>query len=208
MVISTTLSKKTLNKIYLQGNSMAEIANKYNCSINRIVYWMNKYNIKRRSNSDAAYIKQNPNGDPFKIKNNLNLKEQQLFGLGIGIYWGEGDKTNPHSSRVANTDPRLIKVFIRFLKKICQLENRKIRYSIVCFNDSNTDECKSYWAKQLGISTNKFGKIVQIPSQGKGTYKRKSKYGVCTVSATNVKLKKWIMKQIYMISPVSSTAEQ
>lgn len=208
MVISTTLSKKTLNKIYLQGNSMAEIANKYNCSINRIVYWMNKYNIKRRSNSDAAYIKQNPNGDPFKIKNNLNLKEQQLFGLGIGIYWGEGDKTNPHSSRVANTDPRLIKVFIRFLKKICQLENRKIRYSIVCFNDSDTDECKFYWAKQLGISTNKFGKIVQIPSQGKGTYKRKSKYGVCTVSATNVKLKKWIMKQIYMISPVSSTAEQ
>ncbi len=203
MVINNNTSKEKLNRMYLRGNSMAEIAKILGCSINKISYWMDKYKIKRRSNSEATYVKRNPNGDPFKIKNKLNLKEQQLQGLGIGIYWGEGDKGNPHSLRVANTDPRLIRVFIRFLLEICRLEKRKIRYSIVCFNDSDPLECKSYWSKQLGISDNKFGKIVQIPSQGKGTYKKKSKYGVCTVSATNVKLKKWLMEQISLISPVS-----
>lgn len=105
---------------------MAEIAKKIGCSINKIAYWMDKYKIKRRSNSEATYVKRNPNGDPFKIKNKLNLKEQQLQGLGIGIYWGEGDKGNPHSLRVANTDPKLIRVFIRFLLEICRLEKKKL----------------------------------------------------------------------------------
>lgn len=112
--------------MYIEGYSMAEIAKKIGCSINKIAYWMDKYKIKRRSNSEATYVKRNPNGDPFKIKNKLNLKEQQLQGLGIGIYWGEGDKGNPHSLRVANTDPKLIRVFIRFLLEICRLEKKKL----------------------------------------------------------------------------------
>ena len=79
MVIDKTISKRKLYKTYLQGNSMAEIAKMYSCSVNKIVYWMDKYEIKRRSISDAVYIKQNPNGNPFKIKSNLSLKEQRLF---------------------------------------------------------------------------------------------------------------------------------
>jgi uncharacterized protein YjcR len=86
MTIKKALSKEVLNKMYIEGYSMAEIAKKIGCSINKIAYWMDKYKIKRRSNSEATYVKRNPNGDPFKIKNKLNLKEQRLQGLGIGIY--------------------------------------------------------------------------------------------------------------------------
>jgi len=42
----------------------------------------------------------------------------------------------------------------------------------------------------------KFGKIVQIPTQGKGTYKKKSRFGVCTITVGNVKLKNWILNEI------------
>ncbi|MEK7113111.1 MAG: hypothetical protein AAB875_07430 [Patescibacteria group bacterium] len=178
---------------------MAEIAEIYDCSIHKVVYWMDKYRIERRTWSEATYVKRNPDGDPFKIKNPLSPSEILLFGLGMGIYWGEGDKVTRHSIRVCNTDSRILKVFIRFLLEICQLKRKKITYSIICFNDTNPDDARGFWARELKISPAKFGKITQIPPQGKGTYKRKSKFGVCTVQASNLKLKSWLMNQIVSV---------
>lgn len=194
-----SISKNQLFQLYSKGKSMAEIASLLGCSVHKVAYWMDKHGIKRRSRSEATYIKLNPNGDPFKIKTNLTRKEEFLFGLGIGIYWGEGTKVTPHSVRVANTDPEILKTFIKFLVQICQLKKNKISYSIVCFNDTNPEIARSYWARKLETSPKKFGKITQIPTQGKGTYKKKSKFGVCTIQASNIKLKTWIMDQIGVV---------
>jgi hypothetical protein len=71
-----------LEKLYKSGLSMFEIAAKLKCSTHKIVYWMNKYNLQRRSLSDALYVKLNPNGDPFKIKKIINQDEKFLYGLG------------------------------------------------------------------------------------------------------------------------------
>lgn len=193
------LSKILLEELYMSGSSMPEIAKKLNCSIHKVVYWMDKYEVKRRSWSDATYLKRNPTGDPFTIKEKLDSNDQYLLGLALGIYWGEGEKTSPNAIRVSNTDPYLLRTFITFLLSICQLEERKLLYSIVCFNDSSISEAKKYWARMLHISEDKFGKIVQIPPQGKGTYRQKSQFGVCTVVVSNNKLKKWIMDQIRVI---------
>ena len=39
-----------------------------------------------------------------------------LFGLGIGIYWGEGTKVDSISSlRVANSDPGILRSFTGFV---------------------------------------------------------------------------------------------
>ncbi len=48
-----------------------------------IIYWMKKHNLQRRSSSECAYVKQNPNGDPFRIKNKLTDKDKELLLLGI-----------------------------------------------------------------------------------------------------------------------------
>ena len=156
----TPILREDLEKFYKSGLSMFEIAAKLKCSTHKIVYWMNKYNLQRRSLSDALYVKLNPNGDPFKIKKIMNQDEKFLYGLGIGIYWGEGDSRSKNALRVANTDPKLIKVFTKFLLTICQLEKRKLIYNLICFNDSSPEEVRNYWAKELRISKEKFGKIV------------------------------------------------
>lgn len=195
-----TIPREELKTLYNSGLSMVEIASKLSCSPHKIVYWMNKYGLRRRGLSDAMYKKLNPNGDPFKIKTSMNQDEKFLYGLGLGIYWGEGDKKSKNALRVANTDVELIKLFTKFLLNICQLEKHKLIYNLICFNDSDPKEVRNYWAKELRISKEKFGKIVQIPSQGKGTYKRKSKYGVCIIIVGNMKLKSWIMDEINKLS--------
>lgn len=203
------LSKGDLLKWYGSGKSMAEIATILGCSVHKIVYWMDKHGLRRRTRSEATYIKLNPEGDPFDIKRCLTRDDSFLLGLGIGLYWGEGEKVSPHALRVGNTDPGVIKTFIKFLLGICGARKDKLYYNIVCFNDTDPELARGYWAKQLKTSPEKFGKITQIPSQGKGNYKRKSRYGVCTVAFGNIKLKRWMMEQIEKLkSPVSSMAER
>lgn len=193
-------SFEELSTRYEAGKSMWEISQELHCSVHKIAYWMNKHKIIRRSQSDATYVKRNPLGNPFLVKNNLSPEEKFLFGLGLGIYWGEGEKVSRSAIRVANTNPTLLRTFILFLQVICQIQIQKLSYSIVCFNDSNPTTAKNYWAKELGILPDKFGKIVQIAPQGKGSYKRKSLYGVCTVTFSNIKLKEWLLNELNTIS--------
>lgn len=195
-MLENRLNKSILKISYESGKSMRDISRQLDCSVHKVVYWMDKYAIKRRTRSEATYIKANPGGDPFKIKTKLSPEEKILFGLGLGIYWGEGNKVTPHAVSVGNTDPGIIKVFIRFLKTVCNVRENKIKYSLVCFNDSDPRQVSNYWSKQLNIKLHQFGKVVQIPPQGKGTYKKKSRYGVCTVGVNNIKLKSWIMSEI------------
>lgn len=193
------MEKDLLQRLYKSGKSMAEIAKDCGCSVHKVSYWMNKFGILKRSRSEANYLKYNPNGDPFDIKTDLSPKEEFLRGLGLGIYWGEGSKTSDHSLRVANTDVGIIKTFREFLLKICRLNERKITYSLICFNNANPKVAAKYWSKELGILPDKFGKITIIPKQGKGTYKHKSLYGVCTIQASNIKLRNWLINELEIL---------
>lgn len=190
------MSENKIVELYQSGKSMNEVAKKLKCSPHKVAYWLRKLKIPRRNRSDANYLKYNPDGDPFKIKHNLSKRETFLYGLGLGIYWGEGSKTTKHSLRVSNTDAGIIKTFRRFLLEICGVRKSKITYSIICFNDVEPNDVRKYWAKELGILPAKFGKITVIPKQGKGTYKKKSENGVCIIQISNIKLRGWMMDKL------------
>lgn len=175
---------------------MHEIALILGCSTNKVVYWMDKYKIKRRTRSEATYIKRNPNGDPFLIKKIFRSEDMYLYGLGLGIFWGEGEKTSKNLVRVTNSDPYVLLAFSKFLRNLCGVKPEKMRYSLICFNDTHPTTALNYWLRSLKLSREKFGKIVQIPPQGKGRYKRKSSFGVCTLTVSNVKLKEWIINEL------------
>ena len=191
------ITKYKLEKLYKKGLSMKEISNKTGWSSHQVDYWMGKYNISKRNHSEATYVKRNPNGDPFKIKKKLNLKEAELKALGLGLYWGEGDKSENNTSvRLSNTDPQLIKKFREFLIKICGVKEEKIFYSLILFNDANEKEAIGFWIRYLGIERNQLGKIIHIPPQGKGTYRKKNKTGVLTIGITNKRLKEKVFEMI------------
>ncbi len=196
--MNENLSLKKLKSLYINKHkSTPEIARLIKCSENKINYWLHKYKIRKRSISDAIYLKYNPKGDPFKIKNKLNKKEAELKGIGLGIYWGEGDKSlNNTSVRVSNTDPSLIKKFREFLKKVYGVKKEKFQYGLILFNDIKKSDAVKFWGKNLNIKEECLGKITIIPPQGKGRYKKKSKYGVLTIIVTNKKLKEQILSDI------------
>jgi len=192
------LTEEKLKVLYLgDKKSVAEIAKIFKCSERGIDYWLKKYIIPKRTISEAAYVKWNPNGDPFKIKEKFNNKEIELRGIGLGIYWGEGDKSpNNTSVRVSNTDPFLIRKFRDFLRGIYNVKEEKIQYGLILFNDSKKSRAIKFWENHLEIKRNQLGKITIIPPQGKGKYRKKSEYGVITIIFTNKKLKEHILTEI------------
>ncbi|OGN17524.1 MAG: hypothetical protein A3C88_01135 [Candidatus Yanofskybacteria bacterium RIFCSPHIGHO2_02_FULL_50_12] len=186
--------KWELEKFYVkERKSSTEIAKIFDCSQHKIDYWIRKHRIPKRSISEAIYQKRNRDGDPFKIKTISNQKEAVLLGLGLGLYWGEGNKKNKNSIRLGNTDPRIIRKFIEFLLNILGVHQHKIRLGLQIFSDMSKKQALEFWLKELseyGINRSQFFKVIVTPARSIGTYREKSQYGVLTVYFCNTKLKK------------------
>ncbi len=183
------IDKEELSDLYLKkGKSMKEISLILGCSVNKISYWKNKYSIKSRTTSEAIYLHNNPDGDPFAEKP-LNFNEDFFAGLGYGLYWGEGNKKNKYSVRLGNTDPDLIKSFVGFLEKQYDVSRHKMRFSIQIFSDLNPKKEEEFWQNILEVPSLCFTKTTITKSGKIGNYKNKSEHGVLSINFHNKKLR-------------------
>ena len=184
------INRTALETLYLQDKlSMQEIAARLDCSVNKVVYWMDKYHIKRRTISDAIYQKHNPDGDPFSVRPIKNTDDAKLLGMGVGLYWGEGNKANKHSVRLGNTDPALLNIFIKFLVDLFGVDKTRLRFGLQLFSDTNPDDALAFWTNKLGVNASQFYKITVTISGSIGTYRHKNINGVLTVYYHNKKLR-------------------
>ncbi len=187
------LLESDLRKLYLgRKRSSAEIARIFKCSEHKVNYWLLKHNIVKRSISEAVYVKRNPCGDPFKLKEIKTLSDAKLFGIGLGLYWGEGNKKNKNSVRLGNTDPYVIKKFMEFLIEVCGVRPSKIRFGLQIFGDMSPKKALRFWLlvlRKFRISPKQFFKIIVTPHRGVGNYRTKTKCGVLTIYVSNSKLK-------------------
>lgn len=184
------IQKEALERLYVrEGKSMQEIADILQCSLHKVAYWMDGHSISRRSRSEAMYRKHNPDGDPFKFVEPRTLKDAELFGIGIGLYWGEGNKANKNSVRLGNTDPMLIKRFMEFLIRFFDIDKSDMKFGLQIFTDIDTNKAMRFWQKELGVWRSQFMKPTITISGSIGKYRHKSKYGVVTLHYHNKKLR-------------------
>lgn len=197
MVYCKAMTEEYLKTEYSKkGKSVKQIAQEMGLSESGINYWLSKYKIKKRSISEAVYLKSNPKGDPFTFREPSNNYEWFLLGMGLGLYWGEGNKANKNSVRLGNSDPALIKKFIEFLIKIYHIDKNKLRFGLQLFSDVDEEEALNFWAKYLKISRNNFYKVIVTESGKIGSYRVKNKYGVLTLYFSNTKLRDTIVTAI------------
>ena len=193
--MNKSLSFKNLKKLYNEKHkSVPEIARLSECSENKVNYWLAKYQIKKRTISEAIYVKHNPKGDPFKFIVPKSAEDAELFGLGLGLYWGEGTKANKDSIRLGNTDPNLIEKFIEFLIRFFSIKKKDLHFGLQIFSDIEVERALDFWIKRLKIKRSQFYKPIISISGSIGTYKKKSEYGVLTVMYHNKKLRNLLVE--------------
>lgn len=117
------------------------------------------------------------------------LKNNALFLSGIMLYWAEGDNNLKNGNvRLTNTDPRMIRIFVKFAIKICKIFKKDIRIALILYPDLNERGCMDFWSKYLRIPIAQFYKTQYI--KGKHPTKRLQR-GICMVriGATGLKEK-------------------
>ena len=197
MSIKPTLN--TLERLYVnEQKSTSDIAKVMGCSENKINYWLKKFGIPKRTISEAIYLKKNPDGDPFCFRMPKTQEEAILFGMGIGLYWGEGTKANGNTVRLGNSDPKLIRKFMDFLVTFFGVDERDFRYHLHIFSDIDINRARKYWMNELGIEKNQFYKPTVTHTGKLGTYRHKSTYGVLTIYYGNIKLRNKLIELVPM----------
>lgn len=169
--------------------SVLSISRLLHCSQNKINYWMTKYSIVKRSISDAIYQLKNPLGDPFKLRFPKTHKEAILYGMGLGLFWGEGTKRGKGGMRITNSDPKMLRKFIEFSEKFLSIDKKRLKFSLLIFNDILQEEALLFWQNELSVERSQFYKTVVVKVRGEGTYKYKSRYGVVVLQFNNTRLK-------------------
>jgi len=158
------LTKKDLKEVkffyYKRGYSAREIAESFNVSIDVVYGFMQRYNLPRRDYFELNRVRFERKKPSFIIKKKLTEREKQLKIAGIMLYWAEGNKQCGRNWTVdlANSNPEIAKLFLKFLRTICGVDEKRIRVLLYCYANQNSEVLKKDWSKMTDIPLTQFTK--------------------------------------------------
>ncbi|TSC84966.1 MAG: Resolvase helix-turn-helix protein [Parcubacteria group bacterium Gr01-1014_13] len=171
--------------LYNQGMTGREISIKLKLSLKQIYGSLRRHQIPRKSMWEQNRILFERKPLSFRFKENLSVKERELLIAAIMLYYGEGAKTSV-TVDFANSDTRVAKLFLKFLRTICRIDEKRLRLYLYCFSDQDQNALIKYWSLQLNVERNQFTKpyVRSIFNRGK----RSMPYGVIHVRYSDKKL--------------------
>ncbi len=188
---------RTLRK---QGKSVKEIAQEIGVAKSSVSTWvrdieLTKEQVEALGNRRPQFGDIHKGSKAVKAKyKELRLQYQKegrqkarerdlLHSQGCMLYWGEGSKARDEV-QLANSDPDLLRLFLKFLRESLQVPEEKIVMVIHCYLDNglSSEEITEYWLKTLDLKPINIRKAIinlqPSSSQQKG---RKLPYGTCHI---------------------------
>lgn len=128
------------------------------------------------------------------------LSHRELELAGIFLYWGEGNKSLKSPVALNNTDPKVIKFTLFWLRNAFRIPTEKIKIYLHLYSDMNIDNEIEFWSKELNLPLSHFARPyikesrkIDIDHKGHG-------HGTCGLSVSDVRLKEKIMMSIDSIA--------
>jgi len=98
-------------------------------------------------------------------KDITHISKRELWLIGIALYWAEGSKEKEYRPgsrfQFGNSDPRMIKLFMKWLTEVMDIPVDYIDLDIYIHKNSKNKEnmVKIYWSEVTGLPVNKFKNI-------------------------------------------------
>ena len=188
------LNRDIVKTLYWDKNyNIQEISKKIGVPFWSLYNFMNKNNIYRRKTVEVNYLV-NSYKPKFEIKKNLDVYEEKLKIAGIMLYWAEGTLRG-NTVDFANSNPKMITVFLRFLRNICGVSEERLRIYLYAYSYQDIKTLKLYWHKVTKIPLTQFTKpYIRIGNQNLSG--RKLLYGLVHIRYNDKQLlnliKNWI----------------
>jgi len=111
---------------------------------------------KQRS---ARIIQENNHARKFGLRQIKRLTNRELMLIGAALYWGEGTKY--HKERTAalvftNSDPIMVRLYLRFIRKIFNIPEERIRAGIQIHDNVDEMSARQYWAQVMRVPIDRF----------------------------------------------------
>jgi len=102
---------------------------------------------------------------------------------GLLLFWCEGDKPryNLRKIQVTNSDPLILKHFVRWLSSYYGVERSEMKLRLHLWEGSDELRAKKFWSKRLAIPVSNFTKTWFKANGGKNTHPN----GICRVSVSS-----------------------
>lgn len=115
-----------------------------------------------RFNKERSRRVQNENREAEK-KGRLaigRLTERELMLVGAALYWGEGTKSTSNGTyfalAFANSDPGLVRIYMKFIREIFHVPEEKIRAGIHIHDNILPDTAKRFWSRVTKLPVGRF----------------------------------------------------
>jgi len=188
------VEKELIKNLYCDKKyTVEEIADYLQSSYWPVYNLMKKYNIVRRGRSEAGFNSYK-NKPCFKLNPNLSAVDEKLKISGIMLYWAEGTLKG-NTVDFANSNPEMIGVFLKFLRNVCGISEKRLRLYLYIYNYQDQERIKKYWSEVTNIPRSQFTK----PYIRKGNLnlsKRKLPFGLVHIRYNDKKLLKVISRWI------------
>ncbi len=125
--------------------------------------------LLHRNKNQTALAIQRKNDQRLRAKKMIgSVSKRELFLIGIALYWAEGYKRpifkdgrelTHHPVGLTNSDPDLIKLFLRFLRESCDVPEAKIHADVRIYEHMNEKQLLAFWSKVTNIRKERFSKF-------------------------------------------------
>ena len=186
--------EKVKELYYTKSLTMKEVSLWCGVTMDSLVYFMRKHKIKRRTLKEASAVKFSQKPLSFKKKEILTPEEEKLKIAGTMLYWAEGTKSEKSFGiDFANSDPEMVRIFVKFLRTIFTLDEKRLRLHLYCYADQDISSLISFWCSITGVPASQLTKpYVRQDFRENG---RKMLHGLIHIRYNDKKLL-WEMKKM------------
>lgn len=116
------------------------------------------------------------------------LSRRDLLIAGIALYWAEGYVKSEQVIEVANSNPKIILLMMRFFRSILGIKEHKFRCGLILHPNLDQDSALQFWSELTGIPLKRFHKTyIKPPKSSTGKmhnilYKGTVKIRICDKS--------------------------
>ncbi len=181
MVYDNSTKNKAI-KLRKEGKTYSEILSIIPVAKSTLSEWFREVSLSKRQNQvlterrmearrkggRAKHIQRLEKVEKIRteaLRDIKSISNKELWLIGIMLYWAEGTKEkeiHPGSGiNFNNSDPRMIKVFVKWLNKSCGISEERIKFEIYIHENSknDTESVRKFWSKVTGFSLDKFSKV-------------------------------------------------
>ncbi|MDP2632990.1 MAG: hypothetical protein Q8P25_04710 [Candidatus Curtissbacteria bacterium] len=185
-----------VRKLYYEdGLSSVELANRFGVTVWQVIRFMKRNGLTRRTPQESNNLRFERQKPSFKLKQTLTNHDERLKIASSMLYWAEGVKSGDgHVVDFPNSDPKMILLYLKFLRKVCRINESKLRVLLYCYANQSSNELINYWSHIMQIPSVQFQKpYVRKDYNPNG---RKMLYGLVHIRYNDTKLFRQVVEWI------------